>query len=87
MTNEENIEYMDECESCRVSKTPDVVLFTTGCPRCKVLKQKLDAAGIPYETKTDVDEMLDLGIVFAPALKVDGEILEFGKAVEWLNNL
>ena len=85
MTNEETMDYMTECDSCRVEKRPDVVLFSTGCPRCNVLKQKLDNAGISYETKTDVDEMLDLGILFAPALKVDGEILDFSKAVAWLN--
>jgi len=87
MTNEEIIDTMTACDSCRVAKTPDIVLYTTGCPRCKVLKQKLDNAGLTYETKSDVDEMLDLGIIFAPALSVDGEILDFGKAVAWLQSL
>lgn len=87
MTNEETMDFTTECDSCMVSGTPYVVLYTTGCPRCKVLKQKLDNAGIPYETKSDVDEMLDLGIIFAPALEVNGEILDFGKAVSWLNSL
>ena len=87
MTNEETMDYMTECDSCRVTKQPHIILYTTGCPRCKVLKQKLDNAGLAYETKTDVDEMLDLGIVFAPALKVDEEILDFSKAVTWLNSL
>jgi glutaredoxin len=31
----------------------NIVLYEHGCPRCKVLKLKLDKAGIQYETVTD----------------------------------
>ena len=35
-----------------------VKIYTTDtCPRCKVLKVKMDAKGIPYESITDVDEI------------------------------
>lgn len=32
-----------------------VTLYSTGCPKCNVLKKKLDAAGIKYAIVTDMD--------------------------------
>ncbi len=63
----------------------NVVLYSTGCPRCKVLKQKLDSKGIQYTMNESVDEMLSLGITQVPILSIDGEILPFTKAIEWVN--
>lgn len=61
-----------------------VVLYSTGCPKCNVLKRKLDGAGIKYEVVNDADEMLKLGMKSAPALSVNGDILDFGKAISWV---
>ena len=62
-----------------------VILYSTGCPKCKVLKMKLEKAGIPYEMNEDIDEMRKLGLLSAPALGVHGQIMDFGKAIEWIN--
>ena len=59
-------------------------LYTTGCPRCRVLESKLDAANLKYETVTDVDEMQRLGMASAPWLEVNGELLDFNGALKWL---
>jgi glutaredoxin len=64
-----------------------VVLYSTGCPKCKVLKKKLDNAGITYDTVSDVDEMLKLGLSSAPALGVDGEIMNFESAIKWIKDV
>lgn len=64
-----------------------IVLYTTGCPKCKVLKQKLDAKGVVYEMNTSVADMAALGMKSAPALQVDGELMLFADAVQWVNNL
>lgn len=61
-----------------------VILYSTGCPKCKVLKKKLDDAGVDYETVSDVDEMLKLGMSSAPALGVNGEIMNFATAINWI---
>lgn len=61
-----------------------VVFYSTGCPKCNVLKRKLDGAGIEYTTVSDTDEMQKLGLKSAPALGVDGELLDFGKAISWV---
>lgn len=60
------------------------MLYSTGCPRCNVLKKKLKDAGIEYEENNNVDEMLSLGIREVPVLDVNGNLLGFNKAIEWL---
>ena len=64
-----------------------VVLYSTNCPRCQVLKRKLENKKINFELETDVDKMLDLGIEIAPALFVDGNLMDFGKAIKWIETL
>jgi hypothetical protein len=49
-----------------------------------VLKKKLKDAGIEYEENNNVDEMLSLGIREVPVLDVNGNLLGFNKAIEWL---
>ena len=70
-----------------VSQIKNIILYSTGCPKCKVLEQKLDKKGIEYEKRTSLDEMLELGFKSAPVLSVDGEIFEFSKAVKAVNDL
>lgn len=64
-----------------------VILYTTGCPRCRILKQKLDQKRVSYSTVTDVDEMLSRGISMAPMLEVGDTMLDFKDAVEYVNSL
>ena len=60
------------------------ILYSTNCPKCKVLKQKLDAAKIDYEEYNDVDSMIKMGIKSAPVLEVDGTKMDFATAVKWV---
>lgn len=61
------------------------ILYSTGCPKCEVLKKKLAEKGIQYTENNSVDEMLKLGIEAVPVLKVDDRLLDFKKAVDWVN--
>lgn len=63
-----------------------IVLYTTGCPRCEVLKKKLNSKGIQYEENSSVEEMKELGITNVPVLKCEGWLMDFKSAVEWVNN-
>ena len=64
-----------------------VIFYTTGCPRCKVLKYKLDQKGIKYEEFIDVAQMLNMGINAVPMLQIeDGDLLDFSAAVKWIEN-
>mgnify|MGYP002515511892 CR=1 FL=1 len=62
-----------------------IILYSTGCPRCRVLETKLKEKNIDYVFKNDVDEMLEKGIQSVPALEVNGNILHFKEALQWVN--
>lgn len=61
----------------------DVILYSTNCPKCKVLEKKLDSNGIDYKIITDEDLMISKGFTSAPMLEVDGLLMDFGNAVRW----
>ena len=63
----------------------NVVLYSTGCPKCIVLKEKMDSGAIAYTENSSREEMLSLGIKQVPILSVDGELLDFAQANEWVN--
>lgn len=63
----------------------EIILYSTGCPRCKVLKKKLDDKHIMYTENNSVDEMMCLGIMQVPVLSVNKNLLDFSQANEWLN--
>lgn len=65
----------------------NVTLFSTGCPRCKVLKKKLDDKGVKYTVNNDVDKMLEMGIVEVPVLAVGEKMMGFKESMEWVNEL
>ena len=61
-----------------------VILYEHGCPKCKILKMKLDKSGIEYETVNDVETMKEKGFKEAPKLEVDGVVYGFKEAVDWI---
>lgn len=65
----------------------NVILYSTNCPKCKVLEKKLDNSGIQYEVVTDEDLMIEKGFLSAPMLEVDGSVMDFGKAMKWLKQV
>lgn len=64
-----------------------VVLYTTGCPVCKALKNALDKAGITYDENSDIEEMKKLGISSVPVLSVDNRLLKAQEAFEYIKKL
>ena len=64
----------------------EVILYSTGCPKCSVLEKKLKAKNIDFTINTDIDFMLSNGLKSAPYLEIDGELFNFKNAIEWVNN-
>lgn len=62
-----------------------VTLFSTGCPKCRVLEQKLNNKQIEYSKDSNMDEIINEGFMSAPVLKVDNVYLDFTSAVKWVN--
>lgn len=63
----------------------ELILYTIDCPKCIVLEEKLTNAGLCFEKCNDKEKMMSLGITKCPVLSVNGEMLGFEKAVEWVN--
>ena len=64
----------------------NVVMYSTGCPKCKILKKKLDEKKVVYEEETDVEKMKSKGINRVPVLEVDGKLFSYSEAVKLIND-
>ncbi len=64
-----------------------IVLYSTGCPMCKILKTKLDQKNIEYQVCENVDIMMAKGFQTVPMLEIDDKLYNFREAVAWVNNL
>lgn len=64
-----------------------VDLYTTHCPKCLVLEEKLKQKNISYTEHTNTEEMINLNFSVVPILIVDNEQYSFGEAVQWVNSL
>ena len=60
-------------------------LFSTGCPKCTILKKKLSQKDIEYTEVNDIQQMLDMGLQSVPWLEVDGQMMDFNQANQWIN--
>lgn len=63
----------------------EVVLYSSGCPKCQVLESKLMAKGIPFMITNNFQEVIDRGFQFAPVLKVEEVFMNFTEANKWVN--
>lgn len=63
----------------------NIILYSTGCPKCNVLKKKLTGKNIEYTENNDIDVMTSLGIDQVPVLSVGGKLMDFAEANKWVN--
>ena len=64
------------------------VYSSSTCPKCKVLKFKLDKAGIDYQVNENITDMEALGIKTLPMLQLsNGELLDFAAAIAFAKNM
>lgn len=64
-----------------------IILYSTGCPKCKVLESKLNAKGVTYDTVSDIEEIEKTGFSEVPLMKIGDSLLDFRSAVNWVNSL
>lgn len=62
-----------------------IVFYTTHCPKCEILQEKLDAKKVKYEIFDDKEKMIELGMRSIPVLEVDGKKMQYLEAVKWVN--
>lgn len=58
-----------------------------GCPKCKILKKKLQNKNIQFTECSDIDVMTAKGVDFTPMLEVDGNMMDYSTAVKWVNEV
>lgn len=64
-----------------------IILYSTGCPQCKVLKAKLDKANLAYDVITDQEVMMAKGFMSAPILEVNDQTYKFTDALKWIKEI
>lgn len=62
-----------------------IILYSTGCPKCQVLRKKLEKANINFNICKDTDTMKEKNINSVPALEVNGTLYSFKDAAELIN--
>ena len=61
-----------------------IKMYSNGCPKCNILKKKLVEKNIQYEECNDTEIMKAKGIQFLPVLEINGDLLDFKQATEWI---
>lgn len=70
----------------------EYTVYSTGCPKCKVLIKKLDSIGAKYNVINDINELQKLGIKEVPMMSTfDGtnnsKLYNFKESIEIINNI
>ena len=62
-----------------------MILYSTNCPKCRILKSKLDEIKAEYTIVTDEEDMIKKGLTTVPVLELDnGQRLSFVAAMAYL---
>lgn len=63
-----------------------MVLYGNNCPKCKVLKIKLEKENINFAESEDAELLEKLGFKSYPVLKVGDKFMNFADAFKWIND-
>ena len=88
--SEDSVNNLPETEKKEeISDTHDYILYSTNCPKCKILEKKMENAGLDFTVSNDVEKMLELGFMSAPMLycKEENKYMAFASAVKYINEL
>lgn len=64
-----------------------IILYTTGCSKCRILETKLGRKKIQYIKCEDTNVMKEKGMTSVPCLEVNGIMLNFEQANSWINGV
>lgn len=65
---------------------PKIVLYSTGCPMCEMLKRELKKKSINFDVCSDMTIMAEKGIDKVPILEVDNNKFDTKAALNWMKN-
>jgi small redox-active disulfide protein 2 len=64
-----------------------IQILGTGCPKCKQLAENAEKAakelGVQFELEkvTDINKIIEFGVMMTPALAIDGQVKSVGKVL------
>lgn len=64
-----------------------IQILGTGCPKCQALernaREALETSGVSAEVVkvTDMDDIMEMGVMMTPALAIDGDVKKVGKVL------
>ncbi|MCX8110389.1 MAG: thioredoxin family protein [Syntrophorhabdaceae bacterium] len=64
-----------------------IQILGTGCAKCIKLAENAEQAarekGVPFELEkiTDINKIMDFGVMFTPGLAIDGQVKSVGKVL------
>ena len=61
-----------------------ILLYTNGCPKCQVIKSKLELQHIKFIETNDTEKLISLGFKTLPILKVNEKVMDFKSANDWI---
>ena len=64
-----------------------VKLYTTHCPKCKILEERLNEKKVKYEVIDNIDELQKMNFKSVPNLEIDGKIYNYLDSIKYLNKM
>jgi len=62
-----------------------IILYSTGCPMCRALERQLAKRNLEFELVNCTEDLLiEKGFHSAPGVDIDGELMDFTKAMAWI---
>ena len=64
-----------------------VKLYTTHCPKCKILEERLNEKKVKYEVIDNIEELQKMNFKSVPNLEIDGKIYNYLDSIRYLNKM
>lgn len=64
-----------------------ITLYSTGCPMCKMIEEKLKNKGISFEINSNVKDMQEKGITNVPVAEIDGVLMKTKEILDWMETV
>lgn len=67
----------------------NIMLYTIGCPSCLILEKKLKQKNVEFFKVSDRETIIAKGFGDSsfPILEVDGVVMNYKTAIEWINKM
>ena len=64
-----------------------VKLYTTHCPKCKILEERLNEKKVKYEVIDNIEELQKMNFKSVPNLEIAGKIYNYLDSIRYLNKM